>query len=331
MPAFTSGYDYTSPLTRRSTFLAVVAAVLAATLAITQLPSLAQTATDEPLPTVVFIARADNPVDALAAGAVAGTMGAQVLLTRTSQLEDATLAALVALDPDLVVLAGGNAALSPAVEQAIAAIPYPVRRVSGATRVETAARLSELAAELGFGRPLLTDATVQGDAGLAGTLSASRVEGAPQVLTFDAQEQHVSDGVLGTFPAMLPAVSLDVTVPEDGTLLVTYAMSVLANDTTPVLVDLQLDSCEDFTFRNTTTGATVTSEARAANLVGSVRLELPAGEHTLHVCGTTSESDPTVLNAHITGVFEPGGTTDSTISSVTAGSADLSDLMDFGE
>lgn len=161
---------------RRYRVVGLAVLVLAMILGATQLPGLAQSAGDEPLPTVVFVARADNPVDALGAGAVAGTMGAQVLLTRSSVLEEQTRAALVALDPDLVVLAGGTAALSPAVEQAIEAIPLPTRRIAGATRVDTAALLSELAAELGFGRPLLTDTTVAGDVGLSGTLSVDALE-----------------------------------------------------------------------------------------------------------------------------------------------------------
>ncbi len=130
-------------------------------------------ATDPPVPTVVFLARSDNPVDALAASSVAGSLGGSVLLTRQDALTEVTRQALIDLNPDLVVLAGGTGALSQAVEDAVQAIPLATRRVAGATRFETAVALSALAADIGFGRPLLTGATVNGDAGLAGTLSAT--------------------------------------------------------------------------------------------------------------------------------------------------------------
>jgi hypothetical protein len=47
-----------------------------------------------------------------------------------------------------------------------------------------------------------------------------------QTLTFDAHVRHFSQGVLATFPASSEVVSLDVSVPEDGVLLLNYGMSV---------------------------------------------------------------------------------------------------------
>jgi hypothetical protein len=162
----------------------LIAGLLALVLAVTQLPGFAQSATDDPLPTVAFVARADNPVDALAASGVAGAMGGTVLLTPSAGLDDATRQALIDLAPDLVVLAGGEGALSPGVEQAIQQIPLETRRVSGPNRIATAVALGQLAAELGFGRPVLTGATVEGDAGLAGTLSVEALEvGSTDVVT----------------------------------------------------------------------------------------------------------------------------------------------------
>lgn len=165
----------TLPEPTRGRMVLVAVAVVAALVAATQLPGMAQTAGDDPLPSVVFIARADNPVDALAASSAAGALGGSVLLTRSSTLEDSTRQALVDLGPDLVVLAGGTGALSPAVEAQIEAIPLETRRIAGASRVETAAELANLAADLGYGRPLLTGATVGGDAGLAGTMSVDAI------------------------------------------------------------------------------------------------------------------------------------------------------------
>src|SRR5690554_5894895 len=69
----------------------------------------------EPLRTMVFLARADDPGDALAAGGLAGTLGASVLLTAPDRLSPPAAAVLEAQRPDLVVLVGGTAALSEAV------------------------------------------------------------------------------------------------------------------------------------------------------------------------------------------------------------------------
>ncbi len=154
----------------------LVAALLVLVLAATTLPTLAQSATDDPVPDVVFLARADNPVDALAASSIAGTLGGTVLLTPTASLSSATEDALLDLNPDLVVLAGGTAAVSDQVEQDVQALGLATQRVSGPTRVETAVELGALAAQLGIGRPILTDATVDGGAGLSGTLSVDALE-----------------------------------------------------------------------------------------------------------------------------------------------------------
>ena len=125
----------------------------------------------EPLATYAFLARADDPVDALAASSVAAILGGVVLLTPTSALAAEARAALVSLAPDVVVLAGGTAALSSDVEDVVTAIPLAVRRISGAGRVQTAAALAALPAELGAGRPVLTGTQVVGDASLGGILA----------------------------------------------------------------------------------------------------------------------------------------------------------------
>src|SRR5687768_2503675 len=70
----------------------------------------------EPLPRIAFLARADDPVDALAAGAVAGALGSIVLLTDTDALSPAAAQGLADFAPDLVVIAGGTDAVSAEVE-----------------------------------------------------------------------------------------------------------------------------------------------------------------------------------------------------------------------
>lgn len=132
----------------------------------------ADTTASGPLPTFAFLARADDPVDALAAASAAGQLGAPVLLTYPDALAPAARNALVEAAPDVVVIAGGTAALSPAVETGVRrALPAAdVRRVGGETRIDTAAALGRLTVEHNVGRPLVTGARIAGDVAIDGSL-----------------------------------------------------------------------------------------------------------------------------------------------------------------
>jgi hypothetical protein len=100
----------------------------------------------EPPPRTAFLARADNPADALAAGPIAGRMGAPLLTTYPETLDPEAEQGLVAYGPELVVLTGGAAALAPAVEARVRTVlpAATVRRVAGTTRTETARLVAEL-------------------------------------------------------------------------------------------------------------------------------------------------------------------------------------------
>lgn len=115
---------------------------------------------DADLPQLAFLARNDVAFDALAAGPVAGVFGAPLLLTPPSTLTSVATEQLQQLDPDLVVLAGGEAALSPQVEADVQALGFETRREAGAGRDETAARIAGLLQEFATGRPLLSEARV---------------------------------------------------------------------------------------------------------------------------------------------------------------------------
>lgn len=81
--------------------------------------------------------------DALSAGALAATADRPpVLLTAADQLPPATRDALARLSPARVLLLGGSAAVSPAVEQELADLDYPVRRLAGASRYGTSAAVA---------------------------------------------------------------------------------------------------------------------------------------------------------------------------------------------
>lgn len=130
---------------------------------------------DETLPTVAFVASAENFPDALAASAVAGALGSPVLLTGRDGLAAPAAAALDELRPDVVVLAGGTAALSDQVQTDVEGLGLTARRIAGAGRIETAEQLAAFAVELGYGRPVVTGRSV--GAGTIPGLDAETLQG----------------------------------------------------------------------------------------------------------------------------------------------------------
>lgn len=130
-------------------------------------------AVGEDVPGVVFLARSDVAADALAAGPVAAQFGAALLTTRPSTLAPAAEAALKDLGPALVIVLGGEAAITPTVAAAAGeACDCTVRRVAGAAREDTAAAVAALLAEYGLGGPIVAGATRAGDAGITGSFEA---------------------------------------------------------------------------------------------------------------------------------------------------------------
>ena len=101
----------------------------------------------------VFVASGTSYVDALAAGPVsyAGVIGSAsngphpILLTAADALPASTDAALTSLGVQQVVIMGGTAVVSDAVEAAIEAKGITVIRIDGANRNATAAALAEIA------------------------------------------------------------------------------------------------------------------------------------------------------------------------------------------
>jgi putative cell wall-binding protein len=91
---------------------------------------------------VVVVATGTNFPDALAAGAVATALGGPVLLTPTDSLHPDVADEITRLDPDLIIVAGGPAAVSNDVLNQLSAIK-PTVRVSGADRYATAVALSQ--------------------------------------------------------------------------------------------------------------------------------------------------------------------------------------------
>lgn len=99
-------------------------------------------------PAVAIVADGGNFPDALVAGAVAAHAEIPLLLTGSDgQLDPFTAARLSRSGVARVYLAGGEAALSAAVEEQVAGLGVEVRRVGGRTRWETAVAFARLARE----------------------------------------------------------------------------------------------------------------------------------------------------------------------------------------
>jgi putative cell wall-binding protein len=85
------------------------------------------------------LARDDVFADSLAAGALEGLGGGRpLLLTPSDELAAETAAELERLDARRVTILGGATAVGPGVEDGLRARGYEVRRLAGATRVDTA-------------------------------------------------------------------------------------------------------------------------------------------------------------------------------------------------
>jgi gamma-glutamyltranspeptidase/glutathione hydrolase len=120
---------------------------------------------------VVLASAADFP-DALSGGALAADLDAPLLLTAPGALSAATLTEIRRLQPSLVTVLGGTAAVTAAVVDALTAEGVESRRVGGADRYDTA-RL--IAAELGD----VTEVALASGEGFADAVAAGALAAAP--------------------------------------------------------------------------------------------------------------------------------------------------------
>ena len=126
---------------------------------------------------VAFVATGEDFPDALAGGPAAATLGGPVLLTAKDKLPAATVAELRRLRPKRIVVLGGEAAVSPSVQAALAGYTSgETTRLSGPDRYSTAAAVSRHVFEPGA--PVAHIATGQDfpDA-LAGGVAAALTNG----------------------------------------------------------------------------------------------------------------------------------------------------------
>lgn len=124
---------------------------------------------------VVVIANGWSPADAGAAAPLAGRLGGVMLYASTASLDSPTARTLGELTPSRVILVGGTAALSADVEAEVRQLlPRAlVERLSGADRLDTAARAASLAPAIPRSRPVvLANGWSPSDVGTAAPLAA---------------------------------------------------------------------------------------------------------------------------------------------------------------
>jgi N-acetylmuramoyl-L-alanine amidase len=92
--------------------------------------------------TVILCEFADYP-DSIAAAPFAASLDAPILLTRGNALDERVVSELMRLNPQKVVLLGGKACLTPAIETELESLSFNWERIGGGNRYETSVLLAE--------------------------------------------------------------------------------------------------------------------------------------------------------------------------------------------
>ncbi len=121
--------------------------------------------------TTALLGRSDLFADSLASGALQGKLDAPLLLTPSDRLDDRVARELRRLKAGRVVILGGERAISPAVEQALARRGLGTERLAGADRVDTAIAIARRYFR-GGDTVIVARATGSGSAAFVDSLSA---------------------------------------------------------------------------------------------------------------------------------------------------------------
>ena len=176
-------------------------------------------------PTTVYVATGTDFPDALAAGPAAAATNSPVLLVNSSFVPAATAAELAAIAPDRIVVLGGEAAVSKAVETTLAASGAIVTRIAGSDRYSTAALISADAFPKGAEVAFVVDGGDFPDALAAGASAANR--NGPVLLTN-------TDIVPASTMAELDRLDVDEIVIVGGTAAVSASVATALTAVAPV-------------------------------------------------------------------------------------------------
>lgn len=284
-----------------------------------------------------FIARGDNPVDALAAAPLAGKLDAPVILTEPTVLTEAARRSLIEAEPDIVWIAGGTTAISPQVESSIRSLlpDAEIARASGDTRYDTSEALAKQVSRLAPSY-LMRDgkanaaeiADVAKDAQQFGGLAPDEYqftqahrEGSVEEFTFTGSNDTRD---------VLPPLSVDA--PADGMLHV----DVLADgpfETVMALVDFEGDVYDGGgNIRTAVFDHLAAAFAPSAGGMLRVPVRVDAGQHTVRLVAVADDGTIPVglrsLSVHYTAGVS-GQWEDFEIPAVTTGT--MSDLLDTRE
>jgi glucose/arabinose dehydrogenase len=129
---------------------------------------------------VVYVATGLGFPDALASAPLAAARNAPLLLVARSTVPDSTRAELVRLEPQRIVVLGGQAAVDESVVRELEELAGTVERIAGSNRFDTAARISAAAFGPGVDAAYVASGAVFPDALSGG--AAAAVQGHPVLL-----------------------------------------------------------------------------------------------------------------------------------------------------
>jgi minor extracellular protease Epr len=90
----------------------------------------------------VLLGRGDVPIDALTGSVLAGTLGSPILLTDSKRIPIEVMDEIKRLNPQNILLLGGEAAISTGIKNELTTLGYNVNRLSGSSRYDTAIKVA---------------------------------------------------------------------------------------------------------------------------------------------------------------------------------------------
>jgi hypothetical protein len=239
--------------------------------------------TIDPPPRIAFVARSDNPADALAAGPVAGQLGAPLFVTPTGTLVDAAKAGLIAYAPELVIITGGFAAISAeteaAIETALGLADDKVVRAQGKDRHETAVAIVNLLAA--YNPAYLPVDAKAADADLLDGLDAMKIPGTAGIdfATIEAE------GVNFEQPAAVELAKVDIVAPTAGWVVVHFDGHAYA-DTGDILILAASDVPDDWAANSGNVSVNGSGSVYESSSFSHSRVyEVAAGAHSFYAVG----------------------------------------------